>query len=271
MRQHWPADLPFFRLQRRPRHYFTALPTLLIPRKYDGDRTFGVDHLSCRDELSGARLEAKCDNGVALLVRGIEKASCGIKTNKARVAALSGLPAHRRQRSVGRIGGVDCHAVVTAVGTVYEAPVGRPRDFRGGAVARERRWKRGNNLDGRQRGALGVPTIRCGRTVKLVEHPDNRKLPVKYQMTRACARPRLDRIWLCWRQPTARGVETKDEDTVEPLVGHEDEASGGVERDVVRMRAYLLAFVRARLARQRHELVLVFKRPIGGDCQYRDA
>ena len=55
---------------------------------------------------------------------------------------MSGLPSDCYQRTVSRIDGVDCHAVVTVVGTVYEASIGRHRDFRGGAVPRKRRRKR---------------------------------------------------------------------------------------------------------------------------------
>src|SRR6266567_8241248 len=82
---------------------------------------------------------------------------------------------------------------------------------------------------------------------------------------------RLDGIRLGWGKPAARRIEAEHEDAIEPLVRNQHEASGGIEYDVVGMRARLLGLVRAGFARQRHELMLILQRPVRRDRQHRDA
>ncbi len=65
---------------------------------------------------------------------------------------------------------------------------------------------------------------------------------------RGCTSPCLDEGGIVRLEPALKSVEPKDEDTVEPLVGHERETAGGIEGNMVGMRARLLALVRARLA-----------------------
>jgi len=65
-------------------------------------------------------------------------------------------------------------------------------------------------------------------------------------------------------------VDPEDEDSVEALVGDDEEAPARVEGDVVRMRAGLLGAMRPRLALERDEIAQRPERAVGVDRQHRD-
>ena len=90
-------------------------------------------------------------------------------------------------------------------------------------------------------------------------------------MAGTCTRAGLHAIRFGRGKPAARGVEAEHEHAIEPLVGDEHETAGRIEHDIVRMRARLLGLVRAGLARQVQELMLILERSVRSDGQHRDA
>ncbi len=77
------------------------------------------------------------------------------------------------------------------------------------------------------------------------------------------ARSAGDRRWRGRDQLAGGRVDPEDEDSVEALVGDDEEAPARVEGDVVRMRAGLLGAMRPRLALERDEIAQRPERAVG--------
>src|SRR5262245_43187414 len=80
-----------------------------------------------------------------------------------------------------------------------------------------------------------------------------------------------DMRWIARRQLASGGVESVEENAIEPLVRHHDVAASAIERTVVRMRALLLRPVRTGLAFRRRQVCDRAKRPILIDWKEREA
>ena len=70
-------------------------------------------------------------------------------------------------------------------------------------------------------------------------------------------------------QLAAGGIEAEHEGAVEPQVRNHHEPSGGVEYDVMRVRARLTHAMRSRRALELHQLGLVTQRAVLGDGKHR--
>src|SRR5262249_33236920 len=225
----------------------------------DRDRASVLDHLAGGRELAGAGFYRERHDGVACLIGRVQKTSRGIKTDKPGRRTLCRLRSDRSQCTARRIGAVDGDAVMTTIGTVYETPIWCDGDFSSGAVSGKLGWQRRDDLCWRQRSILVLPAVGCCCAVELVEHPDHRKLWVERQMARSGAGARLDRGGLGRRELTTACIEPKDENPIQTLVGDKDEAAGGIEHHVMRMRTGLLDLVGAGLRRPVSQRVLIFK------------
>src|SRR6266852_4636611 len=80
---------------------------------------------------------------------------------------------------------------------------------------------------------------------------------------------RLDRRYGGWQQASGAGVEPKNEDPIEALIGHEHEPAGGVKRRMMWVRARLLASVGTGFACERGATHECSKRPIVCQRQHR--
>jgi len=173
-----------------------------------------LDHLTGRSKLTGAGFYSERHDGVACLIGRIQKPTRGIKTNKPRCGTLRRLPSDWGQRSVRCIGAIDGDAIVTTIGTVYEAAIRDDRDFSSGAVTSKLGRQRGDDLRWCQRCVLLLPAVSRRRAVELIEHPDDRQLRVERQMARSGAGARLDRAGLRRREVTATCIEAKNENAI---------------------------------------------------------
>src|SRR5207253_9104375 len=87
----------------------------------DGHRAPGLHDLVGRGQLAADLIHAKCDDGVAVLIRRVEKSPGRVNREEPGRLTLRRLPADRRERAGGLVDREDGEAVVAPVRRVYEA------------------------------------------------------------------------------------------------------------------------------------------------------
>ena len=168
------------------------------------------------------------------------KLAAGIDAEAPRIIAASPFLAEQRQDA--RFGNREPRdAVVQPVGGIDELPVGRDHDLRREIGPGESFRQAGNRLFRRQPPARGVVGEDGDRRGFFLQRIEPAAAGVESEMPRPVAGRQCDQRRIVLDKPAALNIELPDEDPVPTEVAGENESSGRVGLDHVRVRAFVAA------------------------------